>query len=118
MDDLKTLVHKRAENLEREYEWKLHYCLSYFKQSDKFKKMLHKLLRNESVGLFEFREFYKKDGEKCNDQNEDAKLSRLLSHVFYVGINPSMVTIDSSFPFHDYLCERCSNAYTKIFERS
>ena len=97
LDDLKTLVHKQAENLEREYEWKLHYCLSYFKQSDKFKKMLHKLLRNESVGLFEFREFYKKDSEKCNGQNEKAKLSRLLSHVFYVGTNPPMVTIDSSF---------------------
>ena len=97
LDDLKTRVHKQAENLEREYEWKLHYCLSYFKQSDKFKKMLHKLLRNESVGLFEFREFYKKDSEKCNGQNEKAKLSRLLSHVFYVDIEMSMVTIDSSF---------------------
>ena len=97
LDDLKMLVHKQAENLEREYEWKLHYCLSYFKQSDKFKKMLHKLLRNESAGLFEFHEFYKKDSGKCNDQNEDAKLSRLLSHVFYVDIEMSMVTIDSSF---------------------
>jgi len=97
LDDLKTLVQKRAENLERDYELTFHLWLSFFEQSDKFKKMLHKLLTNESVSLFDFQEFYKKDSEKRNDQNEKAKLSRLLSHAFYVGTNPPMVTIDSSF---------------------
>ena len=54
LEDLKALVHKRAEILERKYENQLDWCLHYFEQSDKFKDMLHKLLRNESVSYTSF----------------------------------------------------------------